>query len=287
MDVSKGNYWIGHPGSLFPLKDYVGQLDIDEEDEPVFTPLLGGGRRVRVSRTRAARTWSVTIPGAHADEVSNLRTLLTGSMGPFVFVDPWAQVTNVLTPEQSVLKSTSPAISFGGSYPIADTGGTGFAMFARPNPAAAGGAVGSVRIGPAPIPPIWTYRKVTASAYLATARTAGAFVTLRWLDAAGNVVGSSVVGNAVTGLDGLRRSVATGTPPWGAVQCRVDTSYAEVIAQPAVTWTDEAMEWDAGNGALSVHATITGRSSEYAAPSDRSLRRHDLSFRVYEIGPMA
>lgn len=288
MDVSKGMYWVGHPGSLYPLKDYVGQLDIEDDDQPIVQTPMGGGRLVRVRRNRAPRTWQVTIPGAHVDEVKHLRTLLTATLGPYVWVDPHAQVTNVLTPEQSVLKSTSPAIALAGGWPIAGSGGTDFATVARVNPAAAGGSQGVVRIGPAPVPPSWANRKVTVSAYLGTSRTAGAYLLLRWLSATGTEVRSPVLseyGNFVTGMDGLRRSVATGTPPPGAATCQIDVFHAEVIAQPAVTWTDDVVEWDVGNGAQRVHIFGTKRSTEHAVPTDRSLRRHDLSFTVMEVGP--
>lgn len=285
MDVSRGMYWIGPPGNLYPLKDYVGVLEVTDEDTTRTTPLLGGGRQVAVSRTRPLRSWRVTIPGAHFDEVANLRELLTATMPPYSWVDPMAQVTNVLTPEQSVLKATSPALGFSGAWPISGTGGTEFATVTRTNPSAAFGNIAPVTIGPGPIPPWWAGRKVTVSSYLATSRSAGAYVVLQWLNAAGAPVGSAVTGNAVTGMDGLRRSVATGTPPPGAATFRFTNNYAEVIGRPAATWTDEAVEWDAGNGATQVYVGEVSRSTEYAAPGDRSLRRVDVSFEVKEAGP--
>lgn len=287
MDISRGCYWIGHSGNLYPVGDQVGEVGLEHDDEPKITRILGGGISARVNRTRANRTWAVTIPEAEVDDVVNLQALLAATMPPYAWVTPFAQVTNVLTPEQSVLKSTSPTLALSGAWPLAGGDGKKFAIATRVNPSAAFGNIAPVTVGPAPIPPPWAGRKVTVSSELATARAQGAYVVLQWLNAAGAVIGSPIQGNAVTGMDALRRSVATGTPPAGAAACRFTNNYAEVIAQPAVTWTDAPTRWGVGGGArrVLVHG-LRESIGEWAVPSDQSLIRQDVSFTVLETGPL-
>lgn len=280
MDLSKGNYWIGHPAHLLPLPDYAGVIEIASHQEPVLTESLGGGIRARIKRARPPRSWKVDIPDTHVDEVAQVRLLLNSTLGPYVWVDPWAQVTNVLTPEQSTMGSlVSPAEGLpqnGGGWRLIGTDGQQAAL-TRSNP-----TKGYVRVGPAPIPPAIANRAVTASCWISS--TTDAWVVLQWLDGSGNVVASEF-GNTVTGMDGLRRSVATGKPPWGAAACRIQVSNAEVLAMPAVTWTSDAVEWDVGNGVQQVVVGGMSRATAFAVPEYRELRRADLSFTVTEVGP--
>lgn len=285
-DLSVGMHWIGHPGSLVPIIDFGSEESSDDIDLKVGTS-LGGGRRVRRSRNRALRSWSLTIPAAHADQLEPLRTLATATYGPYQLVTANAQVSNVLTPERSTMQSVMQgAVALAGGWPIADSGGK-WTTLTGLNSAAAGGSMGQVRVGPCPAPPLRTQRPVTVSALLATSRSAGARVVLEWLDPAGSQV-SGVVGNSVTGMDALRRSSVTATPPWGAVSCRIGVLYAEVIAQPQVTWTSSVIpEWTVGNGADSVEIASLSSSTDMAVPDDYGLRRSDYSVSLIESGPLS
>ena len=280
-DYSRGMHWIGHPGSLVPFIDY-GSESTSDDFEPQVTTSMSGARRARVPRGRPPRSWSLSIPAAHNDEMAQLRTLAAATLPPYQLVTAEAQVSNVLTPERSVLADSSLAL--GGWWPIAGEYGGGGTL-ARLNPSAAFGSIATVRIGPCPTPPVWTGRAVTVSVLLATARADGAHVWLQWLNAGGAQVSGSVRGGSVTGMDGLRRSTATGTPPSGAVACRLSIDYAEVIAQPQVTWTDHPVEWTVGNGADQVVITDLSRETELAVPDDRNLRRGDYSLNLTEVGP--
>lgn len=223
------------------------------------------------------------MPEAHADDVAHVRSLMTSTLPPYQLVTAEAQVSNVLTPERSVMSDSNPALSLGGWWPIAGEYQGGGAL-ARLNPSAAFGNQAPVYIGPAPVPPVWTGRNVTASVLVATARVGGAQVGLQWLNAAGGLV-STRWSAAVTGMDGLRRVTATGTPPAGVVACKLLVYYAEVIAQPQVTWTDAPVEWTVGNGADAVVITDLSRDTELAVPDDRNLRRGDYSLNLTEVGP--
>ena len=278
-------HWIGHPGSLVPVIDY-GSESTSDDFEPQVTTSMSGARRARVPRGRPPRSWSLSIPAAHNDQMAHLRTLATATRPPYQLVTAEAQVSNVLTPERSTMSSLiSPSeLSLGGWWPIASEHQGGGAL-TRLNPSAAFGNAANVFVGPVATPPVWTGRPVTASAWLATARATGARVVLQWLDAAGAQITPPAYGNFVTGMDGLRRSTATGTPPVGTVAGRLLIQYAEVIAQPQVTWTDAPVEWTVGNGANAVVITGLSRDTDLAVPDDRNLRRGDYSLTLAEVGP--
>ena len=278
-------HWIGHPGSLVPVIDY-GSESTSDDFEPQVTTSMSGARRARVPRGRPPRSWSLSIPAAHNDQMAQLRTLAASTLPPYQLVTAEAQVSNVLTPERSTMSSLiSPSeLSLGGWWPIAGEHQGGGAL-TRLNPSAAFGNAANVFVGPAPVPPVWTGRPVTASVLVATARAAGARVVLQWLDAAGAQITPPAYGNFVTGMDGLRRSTATGTPPVGTVAGRLLIQYAEVIAQPQVTWTDAPVEWTVGNGADAVVITGLDRDTELQVPDSRNLRRGDYSLNLTEVGP--
>ena len=288
LDMSRGLHWIGHPGALGWIVDR-GEESVEDDIDVRVSASMGGGRRVRVSRVRPLRTWSLQIPDAHADEVRHLRSLATATLGPYQLVTSHAQVSNVLTPERAEMMSLiTPSAGLGqaGGWPIAPESGGGWTTSTKVNPAANGGGWGIVRVGPAPTPPWRTGRKVTVSAMLGTQRAGGAYVILDWLDAAGAQVGAGVNGNAVTGMDALRRSTVTAVPPWGAVACRIGIAYAEVISQPQVTWTDAPIpEWSPGEGADRVVVAASSRQTGMAVPDDYALRRSTHSFALLETGP--
>lgn len=225
------------------------------------------------------------MPSAHADELASVRSLLTATLPPYVLVTAEAQVSNVLTPERSTMTSLllpSAGLGLGGAFPLE---GGAYSTVTRLNPSAAFGNMAAVRVGPCPVPPTWTGRTVTVSAWVATARAAGALVVLQWLNAAGVAISGAVNGSSVTGMDVLRRSTASGVPPAGAVACRVEIQYAEIVAQPQVTWTDGPVEWSPGNGADRVVITGLDRDTELQVPDSRHLRRASYSLNLTEVGP--
>ena len=257
-DLSKGMHWIGHPGSLGPIVDY-GMESVQDDIEMQVSTSMGGGRRVAVSRTRPARSWSMSIPNAHADDINHVRTLLAVTLPPYQLVTAHAQVSNVLTPDRSVWRSLMPGsvtVSLAGAWPL---DGGGWSTVTALNPSAAFGNQALVRVGPFPVPPSWTQRPVTISCYLGTARSAGTYVTLEWLDAAGVQMGAGVLGNSVTGMDLLRRSSATATP---------------------------IQEWSVGEGADRVVITGSALDTDMAVPDRHSLRRGSYSLNLLEMGPM-
>lgn len=283
VDLSHAGFWMGHPGSLLPFHGFVEPLGVKDSDDVVIQKGMGGGVRGRVPRFRAGRSWDVKLPTVYPRDVRHLRTLVTALLPPYQLVTPEAQVSNVMTPEQSLLNantSGSASLSLGGWWPIAGEH-TGGGALARLNPGAAFSNVSNVWTTPVPVPPVWTGRSVTASAWLATNATDGARIFLQWLDATGSMLSGTGSGT-VKGMDGLRRVTVTRTPPAGAVACRINFAYAEVLAQPQITWTDGPTEWDVGAGVDRV--LIHGLSrSVLNARGNQVLQ--DISFTATEVGP--
>ena len=279
-------YWIGHPDTLLPLRGARGSLSVEADEGVTFQTSMSGVVRARVRRKRAPRKWEVSIPAAHPGDIVGLQTLLAATLPPYQWVTPEAQVSNVLTPEQSILSDLiqpSSGLAHGGWWPLRGVY-DGPGALSRVNPQAQGGNVAGVFLGPFPVPPAWVGRDVTVAAWLATARTAGARVQLQWLDAAGAQVSGAVRGSFVTGMDALRRSTATGTPPAGAVAGRLYIPYAEVIAQAQASWTPRPVTWVPGNGAM--HTVIEEHSHDVrVAAMGRGKRVTDVSFTVREVGP--
>jgi len=276
-------FWVGHPGSLVPLWGAKGGLSREADQGVVLQTSMGGGVRARVQRTRASRSWEISIPGAAPGDVDHLEELLTSTLPPYQLVTIEAQVSNVLTPERSTLQDASRDLGLGGWWPVAD-GRRGHGAIVRLNPSAAFGNLAAVDVGPCPIPPQWTGRSVTASAQLATAREAGARVVVLWQDVTGGLVGTQSNGSLVTGMDGLRRSTVTATPPAGAAACTLAVQWAEVVARPQVTWTDGPVEWSVGQGVDKV--VVEKFSSDVVlADEGRGRRANDVSFTATEVGP--
>lgn len=279
LDPKIADFFIGHPGSLRPVHAMVEPYDIDDDMEPILTKALGGGVRARIPRARASRKWKVDIPSVYPQDVAGLRHLLAATVGPYVWVDPWSRVTNMLTPEESTLASlVSPSqlAQGGGGWRLVGLEGYQTAAATRSNP-----TQGSVTVGTAPVPPATVGVPVTASAWIASSRTGGGRVSLQWLSGSGSVM-STVTGNFVSGMDGLRRSTATGVAPWGATSARVYVQYADVLSMPAITWTDGATPWDVGNGTRKV---LVGGVSRSIRQASQASRLHDFSFTITEVGP--
>lgn len=288
-------HWIGHPSTLVPIQDY-GTAPVTDDVSTVINTSMSGARRVRVSRNRPPRSWSLSIPAAKTDDLRHFRTLLTATMPPYVFISADAQVTNALTPEQSTLTAMSnligtegPTLAFGGMWKIIGEDPRRGGALARLNPNASFSRPATVFVGPCPVPPHWTGRSVTVSAYLATAHAGGARASIQWMDANGMQVGTLIdtSPNPVTGMDGLRRSWTTAKPPAGAVSCLIYINYAEVIAQPAVTWTDHLIpEWSVGNGAQYVVISKSGHEAIVSSANEcGGIRRANYDIDLIEAGP--
>ena len=268
-------YWLGHPGHLLRVDGGHGRL-ARTWASPVTIHDGGAAPRYALAATRRQpRSWDITLENSLVTEIGALHELATGLTGPFMLVDPWAQVTNVLPVEASTVSASGlPRV---GGYDLADGGHVATAAH---NPDATSNPMDArVWAGAGPVLP---GRKVTAGLYLGSAFDA--YVQLMFVDANNGPI-SWVDGGTVTGVDRLRRSTVTGTAPVNAVAAYVLGIRAQYLAQASLTWTDAPTEWGIGGLAQQCVIEEVGDDIHYAVPGPRaSMRRLSTSFRVSEVG---
>lgn len=272
MSRIKG-YWIGHPGALLPLPDIQGDLTRKVGRAVSYNESASGRRRAYLAARRAPlREWNVTLPRLRPTEAAPLHELIMGTDPPYVWVDPWSLVTNLLTPAVVGLEGAVPTLAPLGRQPLVEGD---FAATAGANP---GGGV--VNLPPAPVVPDLP---VMVSAYVASA--SGGTIAAVFLDSAGGVIGTPVVSDPVVGSAALvRASLLTATPPTNAAAVSIRVTGATVIARPAVTWTSELLEFGAGGGAAQVVVSGLDEAIRWATRTAAWPRWADASFTVTEVG---
>ena len=264
---------------LGPAGNLVGfacpsEEQIEQADNVSTEVTLGGVRKAQYGQ-RAPRAWQVGISTATPEQISGLTGLLRGLYGPppWVYVGPWAQVSNLLDPASSMLLPGSWAGFGAAGGPITLADGT------RPNYHILNSTGGEIRL---PAVPAFPGVDVTGSVY-----AAGEVEFTASLDfkdrAGGNIVSRSVRFNQAVGLD-LQRSALTATAPAGAVAVMLRLNGALRAALPAVTWTPEAEAWQAGEGAPKVVARGMSKAVQLAVRQEKSMRRVSASFTLEEVG---
>lgn len=277
--------FIGPLGGLIEATQWEEKQSVSTGTAPSFFTGLDGSRTAFVQPTigRVMREWDVSMSDAHPEQAAAFQALAMGAMGvgPFVFVDPLAQVTNVLTPRQSLMEPAALATTGAGQQRSNFTPSAvrldGFGSISGGSVAAGGFAYWGFRT------PVHPERPVTLSAVV----QGQVKVTLRLMrdDSAWTVVQSAAVAEtAVT----PRRVSVTLKPPFkeGAVMCgmAVYGVQASTIAQPQVTWTAEVMPWAPGRGATNVVVHGLKESFSRASPHTGGPRRLDYSATVTEVG---
>lgn len=281
---------------------YIGPLGalVEFECPSSLAPTTSRAASSRASATgvikeqqapRTNRQWQVGIGLATPSQIAGLAALVEGEFGPgpFWFVDPWAAVTNLMTPRASTLQegywaTVSGTWTPGGSYVTDDTGQRVGSTLACP-------VGGSLRMPTYPQPngatptdfvPVIPGRPVTCSVWM-TGVDADIRVIFR--DAYGDIV--SRVDSAPQTIVGgrLRRVHVSTTAPIGAAGVEFRPRNARQVARPAVTWTSAPVDWHVGQGAP--RTTVTGLDQDVimaiADPSD-SRRYTGASFTVREVG---
>lgn len=230
--------------------------------------------RQQVSQ-RTRRQWDFAVGVATPSEAAQLAAIVAGEFGygPFWFVDPWAQVTNLMAPRASLLESTPPAgITVGGPVNLADGTRAGRSWVVA-NPATVhhvnylDGALHRI--------PVRNGQTVTGTVYASGAGSVD--VRLQWYDAAGAFLSNTGYTSHAPGAS-LARLWCYGNPPVGAHSVSVQVRGANRLARPALTWTTFVADWHVGQGAPSVAipadlsqdiilATRDARGGRYAAVS--------------------
>lgn len=274
-----GLYWLGHPGALHPILLHVGEHKRSTQPRTVLSETLGGRVLAQLSPRRTApRVWSIGGPSELVKDVAVLDEVLSGLRPPYVWVEPWAQVTNLLTPRSSLWQDAAEVqstVSLAGRYPL-DGGGYAATTVVQSNPA------WQIVSGAAPVVPGVPF---TVGAWVAGTN---ARINAQFMDSSGVPI-SSVAGNTVSGADVLRRSLRTFTPgqvPANAAAVRMWTTNVSVAARAQVTWTSGPVDWAIGGGVSQVIVTDSSSAPTWAVPDPSFAhgRRTDVSFTVTEIG---
>lgn len=266
--------YLGTLGRLVPIR--CTAQPVSASDRYTFERTLEG--KVKAQRkAMVRRSWAVSAGLATADQIAALWGFADGEWGngPFVWVTPEAQVTNLLTPEvarcgpQAVFSS---AVSRSGPMALEGGGWSGASLTTSD-------LAGTLWVGASKAPvPVLPGKPVTASADLIGA---GGKVRLHWVAADGSALIGTVTSTG-TGVAGApRRLHATGVPPAGAVSCAVSTTGAPQITRPAITWTAEPVPFSPGNGCEK--AVIDGPERDPRLLTAAHYRAN-ASFTVTEVG---
>ncbi len=266
--------YLGPVGSLASFK-CPSAVSIDQTRPASYRTTLGG--RVKAQRgPLSRRQWSVDISTATPEQVANLHAMVEAGIPPWVWVEPYAQVTNLLSPEQSVLMPgtfSGTGVLEGGAVSV------GGVMSPRSVLHATGGTVDfGYRTGVPDRPVVVPGVPVSVSAYVRGAGILG----LSWRDWSGAVISEQTAAYSNAAL--ARVSMANLTPPAGAATVRVWATGALQAAMPALSWTPVLAPWSIGRGCN--RAVVDGLSEavQLAVIDEPSLRRSGISFTVREVG---
>lgn len=265
--------YLGPLGNLIGFEKMSGE-QIETADNTRFKTTLAGVQKAQLSST-APRSWQVGINAAGPGHIGHLTGLLAGLYGPppWLYIGPWAQVTNMFTPQVSMLApgtwtgtgmAGGPLLLADGTIPrysIANTAGAAFYLTAMP-----------VVLGVPVTASIWGAGDTEFS------------LSLIFRDAAGTTLDTITNRVQATMAEPPRRGSVTATPPPGAVDVRVRVTGAKVAALPAFTWTRDMAPWVVGEGVPKVVARGLSKAVLLASREKALLRRLSLNFTLEEVG---
>ncbi|OIH86030.1 hypothetical protein BLJ79_04335 [Arthrobacter sp. UCD-GKA] len=273
--------YIGPRGALVGFR-CPSTLEISSQRPASYRRTLGGKVKAQYGHP-AKREWQASIGSATPAQMAGLTALAEHLYGPppWVWVDAWAQVTNLLQPAQSMPGAGNPgtwtgdAIA-GGAVTLAD--GT------RPvqSLASGGGAVTFAYTNGAhdriPVVPGLPF---TGAVY--GSGSGSGTVTVGFFDAAGAGLGTSSTTYALTGTPRrLHHTVAKA--PTGAATAYVRATGFATLALPSATWTADLAEWTTGKGCGLVVVEGFSESVSHAVRDEPGMRRSGVSFTVKEVG---
>ena len=264
--------YAGTVGSLVALECESRLSQAAARSMSTMTTL--GGRVIAQLGQAQRRRWQVTVDNSDQTEVGKLAMMLDALPQPWVWLDSWAQVTNLLTPDQSSWRAYSYPSATVGS--LVDLEGGGVAVSLNDPTSPTRGFAFDVPAVPG-VP-------FTASVH-ARPKTTGGSVTVRvsWQDAAGAIITSNSGSRVCAPSGPWTRVTVTATPPAGAVKCYLVATNHIALAAPAVTFTDQAMAW--GHGAGCTAAVLPGLSLDVlTAWQQPGGQRASYSFDVIEVG---
>ena len=267
--------YLGQLGRLVKVKCPSNQ-STERSERYTFSRTLEGRVKAQLSPL-SRRSWTVDVSTATPSDMGALMAFVLGEWGdgPFVWVAEGAAVTNMLTPEvgacgpAAVVSST---VSMAGPLQLPDGSWAGRSL-SNPAPSP------TLRFGPDTTPVI-PGGKVTASAFVVGA---GSKVGVQFRNASGAVL--SQFTSAQTGVaGGTTRLAVTATAPATAASCTVYATGTTLAARPALTWTEQVMEWGEGQGCTKAVITAPSQRLVLALADPLYGRYSDVSFTIQEVG---
>lgn len=270
--------YLGTLGRLVALKCPASQqMDLGERYS--FEPTLEGrikGQALPLQR----RTWSMSTSDATTPaQQAALQGFVNGSWGPgpFVFVSADAPVTNLLSPGAAACLELTSHVGIGPGGPV-DLGPEGWegSSIAANYPDTTSPEI-FFGLGFVPVLP---GVPVTGSAYI---QGTEARVNLYWYAADLSPLGATPSQN-VSSPAGMTRVSVTALPPTGAACCRVVAFHATKATRPALTWTDRAFPWAAGEGCPKAVLHGASKNLIMASRDFRGGRYANVSYTITEVG---
>lgn len=263
--------YLGTLGRLIPIRGTAQPVERAGQYR-TQTTLEGAVKAQRLGAGR--RAWAVSLGLATREQIASLWGFDAGEWGPgpFVWVTPEAQETNLLTPAQA---SCDPRTASGASIvaggPLLLPGGTYAGRSFLNSNTNANMTFGST------LAPVIPGQMVTASAYLVGA---SAKVGVSFYRTDGTLLSSAQSAQAGTASAASRSSVTTVVPA-NAAGALVYGAGAAQGARPALTWTPTLRGYGPGGGCPKAIVDDVSRDPRLLTSA---AYRADASFTVQEVG---
>lgn len=272
--------YLGTLGRLVELWTVSG-AQLSEGDRYSFDQTLEGVTQAQLSKF-TSREWSLSADGATPGEVATMLGFAQGEWGkgPFIFVDPIAGKTNMLTPRQGMCLDLMPPP---GSNPLAivnqggpvNLGADGW--FGRHWSTSQDYGTITINHDLIPVRPGDT---VTGAAW---ARGAAGGARIYFYDENGVFI-SVTASKRDTDPIKWKRVFVSGVVPANAVGARLGFTQVTEVARPTFTWTKALMPWGPGHGCPQAVVSSHSRQLGDAIVSLAGEFYSDLSFTIKEVG---
>lgn len=261
--------FIGPLGGLVEVAHYKGSVGVTQDRPVSFKRTLGGGRVGFSSPNLGLRSWDVSAPSLSPEQYTPLEMLLAYGKPPFVWVDPLAQVSNVLGHRASLP-------GFGNEFAYSSNGSASAGVIpgvgSVPAVSAAGGEFLWFGYGCPVVPDV----TVTVSAWVRGASEIHAVL----VNGSGVEVSRASKSFPVSGVWGRVHVAARPNTASHEVRVLVSGPGAFDAALPAVTWTPDLRPWSVGRGAPKV--MVSDYSDDLKVAGAQAVK--DTSFKVTEVG---
>lgn len=274
--------YFGEPGSMSVLP-YITTRKTQVE-RPTKMDVTIGGRRVAYASRLARRSWTATVQGMRGPELGALAEKMQVGPGPFLWIDPVMQVTNMLTPSQGALESA--ALSGSGWSPDGrmdtEDGPSWTSVAIKP-----GGILSIPRV------PVRESQQSTVSVYVDPGSGSSFRMWIDYYDQTGSRYISSsperevVRSSANTSGVASRESLSDTAPPgasFATIGMLVQGDDIGRVSRPALTWTPGPLEWSSGQGVAAVICSGWSGDTRSAYRGPREPRTTNVSFTLEEVG---